>query len=372
MAGSLADEQLRVFKAMLPDLPDGLSLHEYEHEWYKSSLEALALGDFDYDRRLFWELYAAINELAEDVSILSIQDLMYLGYRDLVEATDTRSLSDYMYEYFSTYENDPGIITHGRQINETNTGFTAYYDESLGRNLTIDDLIVHETRMSFSDFVSEGGTIRGHWFKDGINTDIPGVTLEACLINAELYVTNRCSLRYITIAEANPEQARWEEAIAYGFFDAYRCQFTGGSDGIKANGGDTSIIECYVRTKGQEGDHCDGIQNSGGVGFVDVIRCNIDSRPVNGIGDQTSPLFTADGATGLTRWIDSFVAGGGYSLRAHESATYYIKGMQVLAESFENGPLLYTNTPPENIEWVYGTNWVVNADGSHVYEIEFP
>ena len=50
-----------------------------------------------------------------------------------------------------------GAITHGKQITTANTGYGAYFDPGLGRNLTLGDLTVVSGTHFLTDFTA-GGT----------------------------------------------------------------------------------------------------------------------------------------------------------------------------------------------------------------------
>lgn len=76
-----------------------------------------------------------------------------------------------------------GTITHGSQITPTNTGYTAYYDNTLGRNLQLSDLQVISGVHYVSDYVSAGGTLTKKHFTGSVIIDVNNVTLRGCLFD---------------------------------------------------------------------------------------------------------------------------------------------------------------------------------------------
>lgn len=169
----------------------------------------------------------------------------------------------------------------------------------------------------------------------------------------ERHTRHRLDAHYCTVSSL----AVGDEAIYYDGYTATRCIFEGCSDGAKANGASTSFIECYIRTKAQNAlDHNDGIQNVGGSGPVNVIRCNINATPINGAGFGlvgNSALFFADGETGLHTVHDNLLAGGGYVLAMYDTGTFNVQG-----NKFVRGSYLYAThsmagpgSGPQNVTW---------------------
>lgn len=267
-------------------------------------------------------------------------------------------------------------VTHGREITVANTGHTAYFDATLGRTVVDSDLTIHTTKVNLSSLASVGGTISKRWFKAGFTDDLNGnVTLVACQIHSSTsgVVSNGSGILTLNWCTLDNPTGAYDNAIAFRNYTAYRCRIGGGSDGVKANGG-ASLIECYVRVKGQASDdHHDGAQSEGsatGPNFVQ--RCNIDIRPTNALGLMNAPLFCADGATGLQTWEDNLLAGGAYGIRAHEAGTYAIQGNDVIQGTYENGAFTYANRLPVHFTWGPRPNRIVTAAGVFVSNIPAP
>lgn len=263
-----------------------------------------------------------------------------------------------------------GSVTHGFQITPLNTGHDAYFDSGLGRTVTDSDLTVHASSVSASSFASAGGTISKHWFQGGLSIDIANVTFLACKFNQEVASGNPFTLNWGTIETPG---AAGDESIAFTDYTAYRCRIGGNSDGGKINGG-CSLTECYVRTEGQSAeDHNDGLQAVGSYTGNIVQRCNVDARPVNGLGAANAALFVADASSGLQQWYDNFLAGGGFVMRCYENSTYDVQGNWVLNNSWDFDAAHRAIIPQTNLTW--GTvrpNLIVDAAGVMVSTLVAP
>lgn len=270
-----------------------------------------------------------------------------------------------------------GALTHGFQVTPANTGYTAYYDPTLGRNLQLSDLTVHSTVMSMSDLTTAGGTISKRYFQAGLIPDLNNVTVTGCLIDGSIdnasHESNVYTLNWCTIDKTGTAT---DYALGSWTYTAYRCQIGGGSDGLRANGA-VYATECYIRTKAQSvADHNDGMQNYKGGSGNTIVRCNIDCRPVNAAtiaGGPNAALMSADGATGNEVWTDNFLAGGGYTMRMYENCTYNIQGNWILDGSWTYGAVERAVIPQSNLTW--GTvreNRIVNASGATVSVIGVP
>jgi len=266
-------------------------------------------------------------------------------------------------------------VAHGSEITATNTGHTAFYDTGLGRYVTDGDLTVHNSTVSLSDFVANGGTITRRWFKGGLIIDRTGVTIRACKFDQGVsgYYAGQhrpFTLEWCTI---DTPGSAGDDGIHFQDYIAYRCRIGGNSDGAKTNG-NVSLTECFIRVEGQDSaDHNDGTQNVGGSGPVTIERCNIDCRPTNGIGAPNAALFCADGAAGLQTWHDNWCAGGGYVLRLYENATYDVQGNKVLDGSWVYGPAARAVISSDAVTW--GTerpNVLVDASGSTLSTLTKP
>ena len=252
-----------------------------------------------------------------------------------------------------------GAVTHGDQISPSNVGYTAYFDNGLGRNLVLGDLQVISGSHWISDYVSPGGTISKKRFTGLITIDINDVHFEGCLfdvpVRGDLSGTHASgwTLDYCTV---DPPTVG-DETLYYDGYTATRCLLQGCSDGVKANGANTSLIECYIRTKAAgSSDHNDGIQNVGGNGPVNVIRCNIDAMPINGAtyGLQgNSALFFADGEVGLHTVHDNLLKGGGYTLAMYDTGTFDVQGNKFVRGSYvySTHSMAGPGSGPQNVTW---------------------
>jgi hypothetical protein len=264
-------------------------------------------------------------------------------------------------------------VTHGSEISTGNTGVLAYFDAALGRTLLLSDLTVHTAKVTISSLVSTGGTLTKHDFQGGVIID-RAVTFVACKFYGAttIGVTSTVTFNWCT-GTSKIGGVAGDYTLGYGHFAAYRCQLGGNSDGIKA-GGNCTVVECYIRTQGQDAlDHNDGMQDSGGHGPVTIQRCNIDARPQNALGGANGALFTADAATGLMTWEDNWLAGGAYTIRCYENATYVVQGNQVLSGSFSASPAHRAVIPSTDVVW--GTvrpNVVVDTSGTVLSTIPAP
>lgn len=249
-----------------------------------------------------------------------------------------------------------GPITHGDQITTANTGYTAYFDSGLGRNLQLSDLTVIAGTHWISDYLSVGGTLSKKHFTGNVIIDINNVTLSGCLFDSPIagYLNGNqatgWTLDYCTVDPT----AVGDQAVYYQSFTANRCTLVGCSDGAKANGANTIFTECYIRTKMQSAlDHNDGIQNVGGNGAVQVIRCNIDGRPIGGSINGNSALFFADGEVGLHTVYDNLLAGGQVCFAMYDGGTFNAQGNKFVRGSFQvsSHAMAGPGSGPQNVTW---------------------
>lgn len=261
-----------------------------------------------------------------------------------------------------------GAFTHGFQVTTANTGYAAYFDSTLGRNVQASDLTVHNSIVAMSDLVADGGTITKRDFRAGLIPDRNGVTLVACAVDGKIdnasYPTSVYTLNWCNVDSAGTAT---DYALGSWTYTAYRCQLGGGSDGIRMNGA-VYATECYIRTKAQStSDHNDGGQNYNGGSGNTILRCNIDCRPVNAAtiaGGPNAALMSADGAVGHEVWKDNYLAGGGYVIRMYESSTYDVQGNWILNNSWTYGYADRVNVPVGDVTWA--NNLLVDASGNQV------
>lgn len=241
-----------------------------------------------------------------------------------------------------------GVIAHGWQINDTNTGYTAYFDQTLGRTLTQSDLTV--SSLSYlSDVINTFGTnISKVHFTSFLVWDVPTpVTFTACLFDAGIrtfYSGNvgSATLNWCTV-DAKATNAGY--AVGTANITAYRCRFGGESDGIWI-GGDSRYTECYVTCYGwSSADHNDGAQGYQGYGNVTIERCHITAGPVNGVGGANAAVFVADNTTGPYNLYDTLcdaVAGfePAYSCRFYDGS-WDVQGLWIVQGAYSVAPLSF-------------------------------
>jgi hypothetical protein len=135
-------------------------------------------------------------------------------------------------------------FTHGNQITRNNVGYEAYYDEALGRTLLLSDLTEISGTHWVSDFVAPGGTVYSTHFTGNVTID--NVHFAGCLFDAGVggYLNGSSAagwtLTYCTVSPPAPG----DQTLYYEAYTATRCVLEGCSDGVKANGNNTTIIEC--------------------------------------------------------------------------------------------------------------------------------
>jgi len=270
-----------------------------------------------------------------------------------------------------------GSVTHGYQITAANTGHDNYVDPALGRKVTDADLTVHTGDVALSDLTTAGGTITRHWFKGGVINNLDNVTFVACRFDhgfsgynngvSHPFTWNWCTL------DAPTPNAQGVGGVTYNNFTLFRCRIGGEMDGLKANG-NVLARECFIRTTASApDDHNDGVQSTGSDMGNIIERCNIDCRPVSGIGGPNAALFVADNSSGLHAWVDNYLMGGDFPIRMYDAATYNVQGNWILNGTFGGGPVDRRVIPASDVTW--GTvrpNLVVDSSGAQVSVVAAP
>ncbi|MFC0506202.1 hypothetical protein [Micromonospora costi] len=239
----------------------------------------------------------------------------------------------------ATSKPPPTSGLHGRDINAANTGYRAWTGPN-GQRCTDATMKVYASRVRASRL----GNATCVWLKGGLVVD-RAVTLTAARIDAQVETSGtRLTLRWSTV------DAPGHDYAVGGHVTAYRCQLINGSDGVRLY--DTSIVESYVRVRqGSAEDHNDGVQAYRAGAGGEIIRSNIDSRPVNAPGILgTAAIFIADDSRGELAIRDNWLAGGVYTLRLHESATYRVTGN--IITGYDEWPVSTSNAVPGAfLEW---------------------
>ncbi len=229
-----------------------------------------------------------------------------------------------------------GTITNGQQINPGNVGWQAYPAGCPG------GLTIYNSQVSTSSMPGHASTCG--WFKAGINVDS-----NASITAARIDLTNIDTHGYtLNISWSNLDSiTQCDEPLhGEGVFNVYRSSTTGCSDGPRMDG--DSVIESYVRTHAWSTlDHNDGMQAYLASAGSTILRNNIDGRPDNGaamgVAWGNSAIFMADDSQGTTKIRDNYLAGGGYTLRMHESQLYRVTGNIIVKDSWAFGPLSTSN-----------------------------
>ena len=228
----------------------------------------------------------------------------------------------------------PGSSFNGKSINTGNTGYLNWVGPK-GERCTDATLKVYSSTVNASQL----GNATCVWLKGGIKVDKP-VTLTAARIDSGVSTYSaRLTLNWCTV------NADGEDHAINGRVDTFRCQLINASDGVRFDG--TNIVETYIRLKQQNSqDHNDGIQAYKAGQGGSILRSNIDSRP--GGSSQSvlgnAAIFIADDSRGEVVIRDNYLAGGEYTLRMHEAATYRISG-NIIA-NYNSGPIATNNATP--------------------------
>lgn len=264
------------------------------------------------------------------------------------------------------------VVTHGSQITTSNTGWAAYRDPALGRLVQSSDLTDVSGPARTSDFVGNNGTISRRRFLSDYRIDQTGVTHVACEFQS--FVSS-----YLNGAETQPSQFNWctfdpgasvpDLVVGTTGLSLYRCKVRGGADAIWIQGGTApqTIIETFARVKMASGtDHNDVCQNSGGSGFVQIIRCNLSVDPEGGVlpggGGPNAVVMSADMTSGTTyrlEVIDNLLDGASSSetVRFYDGAltsniTYLASGnLFVRSAAAPVGRGTNNTTPTGQVTW---------------------
>jgi hypothetical protein len=164
-----------------------------------------------------------------------------------------------------------GTITHGSQIDATNTGHRAYMSPTLGRLLTDADLTAGPTSTSSNNQVIEGKTM------SSIDVNHTGVTIKGCWIQGELQ--NDSTGLVVQYCEIGPRGTEGNGTrgigVSWDSFSLTRCDIHSFSDGVRLNGTST-MTECYVHDLWSNvGDHNDCVQITGAASSGQILRCKL-------------------------------------------------------------------------------------------------
>jgi hypothetical protein len=232
-------------------------------------------------------------------------------------------------------------VTHGSQINQSNTGYLAWVGP-LGQRCTNTTLRVYTTKVDASTLGPQATCV---WLQKGLNVNAP-ITLTAARVDAEILTPNGSGhhliVNWSTITATNADFA-----IGDHDFDVYRSQLTGASDGVRFD--NTNLVEDLITVRQtSSADHNDGIQAYRAGAGGSIIRCNINGRPVNASSGVfgNAAIFLADTSHGSTQIRDNYLSGGGYTLRLHESMFYQVTGNVIAFGTWLYGPLSTDNAVP--------------------------
>lgn len=235
----------------------------------------------------------------------------------------------------------PLPVTHGSQINQSNTGYLAWVGPQ-GQRCTNTTLRVYTTKVDASTLGPQATCV---WLQKGLNVNAP-ITLTAARVDAEILTPNgsghHLNVNWSTITATNADFA-----IGDHDFDVYRSQLSGASDGVRFD--NTNLVEDFITVRQtSSADHNDGIQAYIAGAGGSIIRCNINGHPLNASSGVfgNAAIFLADNSRGSTQIRDNYLAGGGYTLRLHESMFYQVTGNILVAGSWGFGPVTTTNAVP--------------------------
>jgi hypothetical protein len=238
-------------------------------------------------------------------------------------------------------------ITHGIQLTKAMVGHTAYYDSTLGRNLTDSDLTAGPTSTS-----SDGQVIYAKKITGGIDINHNNVTLRGCWIVGEIdnngtsLVLDHCEIGGRGNVDSDGTRGI---GVSWSDYSATRCYVHNFIDGFRGNG-NVTITECYV--DGQEftdpTGHHDSIQITEGSNIT-ILRCNFQ----NNMAETSCFGFGSDqGAIDNVLLKDcyghiSWDAGSGYVLYSGDSGCthMYIEGM-IADSSLGDSRAVYPSARP--------------------------
>lgn len=207
------------------------------------------------------------------------------------------------------------------------------------------------------------------------------VVIRDCIIRHGISNNNAgtdfpCVIEYTRVGANNdgsvPTAWRQDDGMKFTKYSMYRCSIEGFSDGAKINGGGARHVENYIRCwQNGPSDHSDGVQNVGGAGITELLRCNVDARAMNSADLGNAAGFYADfgaGVVGTQVIQDNLLAGGGGPgcLCLHDgglsaSLIYVVTGNRLVRATFTQ-PLsrgAVNTTPLGQIVWednVYSDN----------------
>ena len=232
-----------------------------------------------------------------------------------------------------------GPVVNGKDISSSNTGYRSWIGAN-GQRCTDAALKVYSSKVTASQL----GNATCVWLRAGLTADT-AITLTAARIDARVESTGaRLTLNWSTVDATDADYA------IGGHVSAYRSQLINGNDGVRFYG--TSIVESYIRVRQESpDDHNDGVQAYRAVEGGEILRSNIDSRPVNMPGALgNAAIFIADNSRGELTIRDNWLAGGEYTLRLHDAATYQVTGN--IVTGYETWPVSTDKSIPHAfLQW---------------------
>jgi hypothetical protein len=280
-----------------------------------------------------------------------------------------------------------GTVTHGSQITTANTGWGAYFDPTLGRNVVSTDLVTVATTSVSSLIATYGLNISKKHFTNFLVFDQGSSqrpTFTACQFDSGINAYNGGTrypfdINYCTVGPTINNDAGTQYAVGDANFTATRCRLGGGTDGADVQVGTISITECYITVYNWAGAHMDGFQSFGAsLGICTLQRNHVVCGGQNGSVDSNSGWQFADDSTGTYRCYDNFfeaVSGGqpAYIMRCNDG-TMDVQGNWVLSGAYQSAPAFayYGGSGDPGVTFSPGfgatrPNLIVTANGDGTY-----
>lgn len=291
-------------------------------------------------------------------------------------------------------------ITHGDQMNAANTGYTAFFDTTLGRNLMLSDLA------SVGDITytsaNNGQTISKKRFTGLVTiSGATNLTFEGCFANTGGGSSARnftfptgtgITWRYCTMTPSSGSVWYPIQKFSSGSMLVEFCDIAGGENSLSETAGSMELRYNFFHRpnlSSNPGGHADLIEVFGGTAFIhhNRLRClSSDSSNTSYFG--VSPINIAPSSSGVTI-EDNFIDGGNTCILVDEQGGSTITNIKVkrnklaghTADTFGRYTSLYNNigdafpivqndaaqtTTPRSILWpssgVDANHWAESED----------
>ncbi len=222
-----------------------------------------------------------------------------------------------------------GGITHGQQINATNTGIA-------GAGLTVGDL----TSQAGTTYATNNQTVTGRRFTSPVVISADGVTLSNCLFDfaggsatRALRVTgNNATLNNLTIATNGASSYYHSILIEGNGCTVYRCDLSQAENVIEDDGDNTLILESFLHNAqaiSNPGGHVDVIEVYGGNNHT-YRRCRLGDASLDVTATiNIAPWFGSSSVAGVLI-EDCFIDGGNAHVLVDLQSTGTITNVKVV------------------------------------------